>query len=65
MEKLAKYSPKEKYLATLELGGGVALLLDRETCQELGLALPMRGWKFKPTRIAATKRKKWLSSLGN
>ncbi len=58
-----RYAPKESVLRSVPLAPGVQLLLDRDTCRELGMAMPLRGYRFKPNKIPLKKRKKWLRNL--
>jgi len=58
-----RFEPHEDKLRAVPIGNGLELLLDRETCKQLGLALPVRNQKFKISKIPLKKKRAWLKSL--
>jgi hypothetical protein len=58
-----RFEPSEDKLGAIPIGNGLELILDRATCKELGLAMPVKNWRFKISRVPLKKKRAWLKSL--
>jgi hypothetical protein len=63
MKSRDRFEPSEDKLRAVPIGNGLELILDRATAKELGMKLPMRGWKFRISRVPLKKKRAWLKSL--
>jgi len=61
--KRDRFEPPEKKLRAVPIGNGLELILDRATAKELGMAMPVKNWRFKISRIPLKKKRAWLKSL--